>query len=181
MQWRDNPQRYGLLSMLLHWSIAVLVLALLLLGVWFAGLGNFDGNKQLARSWHQGLGLLVAVLMLVRMFWRWRSVNPQQGPRSALERQVLRKVRLFMYLLVFVACISGYLLASSGSRELDWFGLFQVAQLTRLDMAQLAQVRSLHTIAVWSLATLVALHVLATLKYQLLQKEPILQRMLGRR
>lgn len=181
MQWLDNQQRYGLVSMLLHWVMALLLFALLFLGWRLGAMGNFDPQRAALLFWHQGLGLTAALLMFTRMLWRWRSTNPRQGQRSPMEKQVLRKVRLLMYLLVFIACISGYLLVTGGNREVLWFDVLVLPQLYRLDMGQVSQIKTLHMTAVWSLAGFVCLHVLATFKYQLINKEPILQRMLGRR
>ena len=181
MQWRDNQQRYGLLRMLLHWTVALLLPLMVILGLWLTSLGRFDPALRQALFWHQGLGLLLALLMLLRALWRLASQTPQQGRRTPMERYVLRKVRLLLYLLVFVACVSGYLLATGGNRELFWFDLLRMPQLLQLGMGELEQVKAMHQASVWALCALVVLHVLAALKYQLLNKEPILQRMLGRR
>lgn len=181
MQWRDNQQRYGLLSMLLHWTVALLLPLMVILGLWLTSLGRFDPALDQALFWHQGLGLLLAALMLLRALWRLASQTPQQGKRTAMERYVLRKVRLLMYLLVFIAGASGYLLATGGSRELIWFDLVHMPQLMQLGLGDLGQVKSVHQASVWALCALVILHVMAALKYQIIHKEPILQRMFGRR
>lgn len=181
MQWRDNQQRYGLVSMLLHWGVALLLLILVWLGLRVTSLGIFDPGLEPAINLHQSLGLLLVVLMLLRLAWRSKSVAPAPLGGNQLQRYVLRKVRLLMYLLVFVAGISGYLLATGASREFAWFGLMQMPVFSKLGMAEIAQLKNLHGLAVWSLCALVVLHVAAALKVQFIDRQAMLQRMLGKR
>ena len=41
MLWRDTQERYGLISIGLHWLIAVAVTGLFVLGLWMVGLGYY--------------------------------------------------------------------------------------------------------------------------------------------
>lgn len=172
-----NPHRYDLLTRLLHWLLAVLLVAVFGLGLWLAGLGLFDGRQAAVGLWHKSLGGLAGVLMLLRLVWRWRQpALPTVG--SLAEQSLARFVQALLYMLVLLAAVSGYLLATGSGRALEWFGVLPVPVLWLLDSAALEQVKNLHVASVWALAGLTLLHLLAVLKHQLLDRHAVLRRML---
>lgn len=169
--------RYDLFTRLLHWLLAVLLVVVFGLGLWLDGLGLFDSRQALASLWHTSLGVLAGLLMLLRLFWRWRQpAAPAIGSR--LEQHLARLVQGGLYGLVLLAVCSGYLLATGSGRVLEWFGVVSVPALLSLDAAALANIRDLHGISVWLLAALSGLHLLAVLKHQLLDRQPLWKRML---
>lgn len=172
------PQfRYDFFTRLLHWLIAVLLVAVFALGLWLASLGMFDGRQASVGMWHKSLGALTGMLMLLRLFWSWRRLRvPAVG--SWLEQLLARLVQAGLYALVFLAASSGYLLATGSGRALEWFGVLQVPALFVLGSGTLDLVRQVHEIAAWLLVALIALHVLAVLKHHLLGRNPVLKRML---
>ena len=175
------PQpRHDFLTRLLHWLIALLLGVTFGLGLWLASLGLFDSRQAGVGLWHKSLGALVAVLMLLRLLWRWRlSALPAIGSR--LEQRLAQLVQGLMYVLVFVAGSSGYLLATGSGRALEWFGLLHVPSLFALGSGMLDQVKQVHEAAAWLLVALTVLHVLAVFKHQLLDGDPVLRRMLGKK
>ena len=42
MQWRNTSARYGLVSVLLHWLVALVVFGLFALGYWMVDLNYYD-------------------------------------------------------------------------------------------------------------------------------------------
>lgn len=175
-----SPQsRYDFFTRLLHWLIAVLLAVVFALGLWLAGLGLFDSRLAGVGLWHRSLGTLVGVLMLLRLLWRWRqSALPAIG--SPLEQRLAQLVQGGLYMLVVLAACSGYLLATGSGRALEWFGVLHVPPLLSLGSGTLDVVRQVHEAAAWLLVALTSLHVLAVFKHQLLDREPVLRRMLGK-
>lgn len=177
MQDHSPQPRYDLATRLLHWLIALLLVAVFALGLWLASLGLFDSRQAAAGMWHKSLGALTGILMLLRLLWRWRKPRlPAVG--SLLEQLLARLVQSGLYLLVFLAIGSGYLLATGSGRALEWFGVLKIPALLALDAGVLDQVRQIHEVAAWLLVVLTVLHVLAAFKHQLLGPEPVLRRML---
>ena len=172
--------RYDVVTRLLHWLIAVLLVAVVALGLWLSGLGLFDSRQASVGLWHKSLGLLVVVLMLLRLLWRWRR-PALVAVGSRLEQGGARLVQGLMYVLVFVAGVSGYLLATGSGRALEWFGVLHVPSLFALGSGMLDQVKQVHEAAAWLLVALTVLHVLAVFKHQLLDRDPLLQRMSGKK
>ena len=58
MQWRNTSARYGLVSVLLHWSVALVVFGLFGLGFWMVGLSYYDPWRQSAPDLHKSIGIL---------------------------------------------------------------------------------------------------------------------------
>lgn len=175
---RDNrPPGYDALTRLLHWLVALLLIIAFGLGWWLSGLGLFDSRQTEVSMWHKSLGLLVVTLTVLRMAWRWRQ-QPLPGVGSKLEQALARVVRAGLYVLVLLAAISGYLLATGSGRELDWFGVLLIPPLVELEQATLGRINDVHAVSVWLLAAVVAVHVLAVIKHQLFDRQAVLRRML---
>lgn len=178
IQWRDNQQRYGVLTVVLHWLVAVLIAVLVGLGLWMTRLGVFDPWYQTVPMLHTSLGALVAVLMLVRLLWRARASTPVAPvARSAKEALLGKLVHGVLYGNVLVVIASGYLAATGAGRAIEWFNLVSVPVLIDVSAAQVEWLKTVHAWSVWFLVGLIALHVAAVLKHQLIDKDPMLQRM----
>lgn len=169
--------RYDVVTRLLHWLIAVLLVAVFALGLWLSGLGLFDSRQASVGLWHKSLGLLVVVLMLLRLLWRWRR-PALVAVGSRLEQGGARLVQGLMYVLVCVAGGSGYLLATGSGRVLEWFGVLAIPSFVALGQGALERVHEVHITSVWLLAGLTGLHVLAVFKHQWVQRDSVLRRML---
>jgi cytochrome b561 len=177
LQWRNSSESYGLVSILLHWLVAVAMLGLFALGLWMVELTYYDPWYRQAPHLHKSIGVLLFGFMLLR--WAWRYGNPQ--PRlhgSALEIRVAVGVHRLMYVLLFLLMLSGYLISTADGRGIDVFDLFSVpATLSGLprqeDTAGL-----FHKVLAFVLVGLSAVHAGAALKHQYIDRDATLTRML---
>lgn len=176
----QTEARYALSVRLMHWLLAILLVSAFGLGVWLDSLSMFDSQQALAGFWHKSLGLLVGILMIVRwLVWLRQPPLPPLPPvGSLLEQRLAKRVQALLYLLVVVAAVSGYLLATGSGRPLNWFGLVQIPAVVVLDSGALESIREVHGVTVWALAGLTGLHVLAVLKHQIAGPVAVLKRML---
>ncbi len=60
---RNSTQGYGLVAILLHWSMAVLIIGLYLLGDWMVDLDYYHPWYLEAPDLHRGLGVVTALLL----------------------------------------------------------------------------------------------------------------------
>ena len=67
---KDHSSGFGLLSIVLHWVSALLIVVLFGLGLYMVGLSYYDPWYNRAPSLHISLGLLVLLLTLIRIVWR---------------------------------------------------------------------------------------------------------------
>ena len=180
--------RYTRTAMLLHWLVAVLIIANLAL-VWSIGLFP-DALVRPAIDAHKSIGLTVLGLALLRVLWRL-SHRPPALPRSypRLERAGANAAHLLLYLLILGLPISGYIHDSAfkdaAAHPLTLFGLVTIPRLApimALDPATKERVHafwfSVHGSLAYVLYVLLALHVLGALKHQFVDHEGEFGRML---
>ncbi len=181
MQWRNSSRRYGLVSIVLHWLVALTVFGLFALGYWMVGLDYYSPWYRRAPELHKSLGLLLLAVMLVRALWR--RFNPPPASLDSHGRVTRLASKLghgLLYLGLFGVMVSGYLISTAGGRGISVFGLFEVpATLTTIpnqeDLAGLV-----HEYLAWALVILAAVHALAALKHHFIDRDQTLMRMLGR-
>jgi cytochrome b561 len=76
MQLRNTSTRYGWVSIVIHWSVALVVFGLFALGLWMVGLDYYSLWRKDAPDLHKSIGITLFAVMLVRVVWRWISPAP---------------------------------------------------------------------------------------------------------
>lgn len=181
MQWRNSARRYGLVSILLHWGIALAVFGLFGLGLWMVGLDYYSAWYRTAPDLHKGIGILLLLAMLLRLLWRWVSPPPPAlDSYDALTRRGAALVHGLLYLGLFALMISGYLISTADGRAIGVFGWFSVPALVSGLPGQEDIAGRVHLWLAWGLVGLAVLHALAALKHHFIDRDATLSRMLGR-
>ena len=152
MQWRNSSNQYGLVSVAIHWLVAVAVFALFALGLWMTGLTYYSEWYRTAPALHKSIGVTVFVLMFLRVLWR--VLTPTPTPLSSHSPSVRLLSRLghgLLYLGVFTVLLSGYLISTADGRGVSVFGLFEIpAMLSGLpNQADIAG--AIHLYVAWGL------------------------------
>ncbi|BCQ65482.1 hypothetical protein PBOI14_72320 [Pseudomonas sp. Boi14] len=80
MQLRNSSSRYGWVSIVLHWGVALAVFGLFALGLWMVGLDYYSTWRKDAPDLHKSIGLTLFAIMLLRVLWRWVSPPPPARP-----------------------------------------------------------------------------------------------------
>ncbi|KRW61575.1 cytochrome b [Pseudomonas sp. TTU2014-080ASC] len=181
MQWSNSPSRYGLTSVLMHWSVAVVVFGLFALGYWMVGLDYYSSWYRTGPDLHKSIGLVLFALMVLRVLWRVLSPAPAAlAEHGALTRFASKLGHAFLYLGLFVVMISGYLISTADGRGIEVFGLFEIpATLTSIpDQEDVAGL--VHKFMAWTLVIFAGVHALAALKHHFIDRDRTLLRMFGR-
>lgn len=179
MRWRNAADRFGWVSIGLHWVTAVLVLGLLSVGYYMVGLDYYDPNYHRLPNLHKSTGMVLASVLLVRVGWHLWGGLPRSLPSlAAWERQLSWVTHKLLYVFLIGSILSGYLMSTAKGADVDVFGLFSVPALPALLDQQEDVAGWWHEIFVYGTAGLVALHVAGALKHHFIDRDSTLKRML---
>jgi len=170
--------RYTRTAMLLHWLIAVLILGLFGLGIYMAGL-PLSPQKLKLYSYHKWAGLTVLSLALLRVLWRITH-KPPPLPASQPQWQQLaaHAGHGLLYVLIFAAPFSGWLMSSALGFPVVWFGVLPLPDLIDKNKELGEVLKLVHRYLNYSFLAVVIGHALAAIKHQWLDKDGTLSRML---
>jgi len=176
---QSSARRYDLFSVLLHWSIAVFIIALFASGLWMVDLGYYDDWYYLAPWWHKGIGVITAALIIIRWLWALcRQTPPDIKTIPRWQHHIARLAHAMLNLAVMVLFITGYLIVTAKGDSLSVFDWFSLPALLQDESGWSDFVGNLHLWAGWFIIGLAALHALAALKHHFFDKDATLKRML---
>lgn len=173
---RNTTDSYGLVSRTLHWLLAALLLAVLVLGLVVEDMAK-GPLRAATMNWHQSLGFLVLVLVAVRLLWR--LVNPLPQPLGAgLAGRLAVLMHWVLYALMIAQPLSGWLLIQAEGHELALFGRMPLPALVAESEVLEEVMEALHG-GIWVVLATAALgHVAAALKHHFIDRDRTLTRML---
>ena len=181
MQWRNTQIRYGIVSAVLHWGVALTVFAMFGVGLYMVGLSYYDSLYNALPRWHRSVGMILFAVVLMRLIWRWISPPPPPPPsHSRMERLMAAAMHWVLYLLLLALFVSGYLISTADGRGFSLFNWFEVPALTGRIPNMEDTAGLVHEWLAWTLVVLAALHAAAALKHHLVDRDETLLRMLGR-
>ncbi|EAY62780.1 Cytochrome B561, bacterial, partial [Burkholderia cenocepacia PC184] len=175
----DAPARYAHTAIALHWLIALLIICDFALGLGDDRHSRLHADKLKYFSWHKWIGVTVFALAVVRVLWRATHVPPPlPGGTPAWQRAASHGVHMLLYVLMIVIPVTGYLYSSASNIPVVYLGIVPLPRLIDPDPALKETFKTLHVSLNYILLALVAMHVLAALKHQLLDRDGLLSRML---
>lgn len=179
----NNTQaNYGYISIFFHWLAAISIIALFALGYYMVDLTYYDEWYKTAPEIHKSIGVLLFILMVVRVIWRYKQITPLHlASHSNLERKVGKLIHSVLYFLIFIIMVSGYLISTADDRGIDVFKLFILPSFGSFIENQEDVAGLIHKWLAYVLMTLVSLHAVAALKHHFIDKDNTLNRMIGRR
>lgn len=179
-QIRNSVNRYGAVAITLHWVVAFTVVGMFALGYWMVDLDYYHEWYKQAPDIHRSVGILLFAAMVIRLLWRLANRAPAPlATHSCLEIVAAHGVHLMLYLLIFTAMISGYLISTADGSAISVFGWFDVPSATGRIRGMEDTAGIVHYWATWSVVGLASGHALAALKHHLIDKDDTLRRMLG--
>ncbi|MCF6194598.1 MAG: cytochrome b [Kangiellaceae bacterium] len=179
---KNTNQKYGWLTIALHWISAMTIVGLFSLGLWMVELGYYDAWYKTGPALHKSIGLTFFLLMIFRLFWRTMQIQPHAlSTHTPLERKAGHVMHRVLYLIIFFIMLSGYLISTADGRDILVFKTFNVPGIGSLFENQEDIAGLFHEYAAFLLIAMVILHALAALKHHFIDKDKTLTRMLGRK
>jgi len=188
---KNDSEAFGSVAKFLHWAVVLLMVGAYLL--------VYSANFLYERSsppWrlfvqaHTSVGMTIALLVLVRVYWRLSNPIPALAPGSNLEHAAAKIAHFLLYFFMVTMPITGWM-GTDKVRQYFWtFGYVPfkstpaydliVTRWLRLSWEQFdAAVDSYHELCGgWLLWILVSVHVAAALFHHYARGDTTLTRML---
>lgn len=171
-----NESRYGGVAILFHWSMALLITIVAILGLLHDSWPRATQAKWI--NIHAVIGLAVWILLMLRLAWRLSHQPPDLPPDvGELSRRTSYPVHLLMYLLLFIIPVFGIITFIWHGRVFD-FGLFRIDPHISSNRAIFHPTEDIHGYLAYALFALVGLHILAALWHHFIRRDRVLLRML---
>ena len=179
IQIRNSHLNYGLIAIVLHWVMALFVLALIASGLYMVDLDYYSEWYNLAPWWHKSIGIVVFILLLLRLIWRLNNIVPKPlTTYSAWELKLAHGVYFLFYILLLILCVSGYFISTSKGVGIDFFSWFKIPAVTKLNAFSADIVATAHEVSSYFLILIFILHFSAAIKHHFYDKDITLIRML---
>lgn len=166
-------RRYTVPAMALHWCVALGIAFLFVHG--FAMM-HIEASQRLgALNLHRSVGTVVFVLVLLRIWWRIANPPPPIA-MPPLQAWLAHYVHLLIYTLLVVNGVAGVAGWVASGDPIVFFGMNVAdARTPAPGLSRLCLVVGLTTARM--MLVVIALHVLAVIKHQWLDRDRLLERM----
>ena len=169
------PERFNLLARLLHWSMALAILAMLFIGV---GMMTSLTWRPWLLDLHQPLGIAILLLAFVRLLNRLRNGAPAlpndiprwQALAASASHWVLYAFMIFLPLL-------GWGMRSAGGWPLTMIPGVTLPGIVPVDPFWYALLRDAHGLLAWLLFAVVLMHLAAALIHAWVRRDAVFSTM----
>lgn len=176
MQIKNTQNRFGIVTIVLHWLMAVLIIVLLALGLYMTRIPISELKLKLY-GWHKELGFLVLMLVMIRITWRLSNINPSLAALPWWEVLAARAMHWAFYGFMFALPITGWLMTSAAGLPASFFGLFVFPDLVAPNQHLFSLLIEVHRWLAYGLILAFCGHTGAALKHHFIDKDDILRRM----
>lgn len=167
--------------MLLHWVLGLSLIGLLGMGLYMTGL-PFSPQRLKLYNWHKWVGVSLLALSLLRLVWRLTHRPPALPARiahtmPAWQTWAHHGTHYLLYALFFAVPLIGWAYSSAAGFPIVFLGLWQLPDFVPLSKDLAEAIKPWHQYSAYALAALIALHLAAALKHQLIDRDGLLARM----
>ena len=174
---RNSKDTYGSVAKFLHWTIAFLIIMMLIMGNIF---NEFPKEiRPDVYMFHKSTGILILALVAFRIFWRVTNLQPELP--AGYDKKIVvgaKFAHLALYALMIAIPLSGWLFASP-KYPFSFYGLFDIPHLTGPDDKNIRNLANdAHEFFANGLIALIMLHLAAAIYHHRILKDNVLTRML---
>lgn len=171
----NNPAQFALLSRILHWLMAAMLLAMLFIGVsMVASLGNYHRLVAI----HRPLGIMILILAVIRLVNRMFTTLPPFPPTMSRGEKFLASAsERLLYALMFALPLVGWGMLSAGHYPIVMCGPVHLPPILPADPTLYAVLRKAHTILAYLLFVTFLFHLCTVMFHTLIIRDRLLNRM----
>jgi cytochrome b561 len=172
---RSNTS-FNLLARVLHWLMAILLLAMLFIGIGMVSTTSPRYSQLL--SVHRSIGITILLLVAIRLINRLlRPPPPLPSDLPAWQRVAAVASHWFLYGLMIVLPLVGWSMLSAGGYPTVVFGDVHLPPILPHDVHVYAALRWAHTVLAFALFGIFLLHLGAALFHALIRQDDVLPSM----
>jgi cytochrome b561 len=166
---------FTIFSRVLHWLMAVLILAMLFIGV--AMVTSLSDYQRLV-SIHKPIGALILVLVAIRLINRvLHPAPPLPAAMPPLLKFVAHASHWLLYALMFALPLVGWGMLSAGGYPIDLVGSFHLPPILPHSSTLYAVLRPAHTVLAYLLFATFLVHLGAALAHAFIFKDGVFESM----
>lgn len=178
---KNTAQYFGLVSIILHWLMALLIIIMLALGFSIASLPaeGVDLLKGQLIFIHKELGVLVLTLVAFRLIWRLFNTVPDLSSHiPAWQKFTARSAHIGLYGFMFALPITGWCMSSAAGFSVSYFGLFNLPFIVTPNGFRAHLFLEIHKWLAYGLLATLVIHGGAALWHHFIDKDDTLKKML---
>jgi cytochrome b561 len=172
------PPAYSLTARLLHWLTAVLVLAMIPLGIVVANEWGGPIQERLYNL-HRSVGALLIPIIIVRLLYRLTHrplpLTPDIPP---IQQFAAHAVHWTLYALLVVQPFIGWIATSAYRAPMPMFGLFELPPIWPMNRPLSEQLFVVHRALGVAIAIIATVHIAAALYHHFVRRDHVLMRMI---
>ncbi|MNV28736.1 hypothetical protein D3C71_1199370 [compost metagenome] len=170
-----SPARFSLFARLLHWTMAIGIVAMLFIGVGMVA--SVSERHQWLMQIHKPLGVALLALVCIRLGTRlYKGVPALPAALPAWQRQAALASHILLYALMFAMPLIGWAMVSAGGYPV-MAGGWQLPAIAPANAALFSWLRGAHRYLAFLLFATVLLHLAAALFHGWIRRDGVLESM----
>ncbi|APG84319.1 cytochrome b561 [Sinorhizobium americanum CCGM7] len=179
---RNGENDFGIVTIVLHWTIALLVLGLMVVGFAMRRIELDPALQFSLYQRHKSLGFTALGLALLRAIWWLTERTPRPVPGlHPFEHAAARQTHRILILLGIITPLAGWAVASASTLNMPSL-YFNIIVIPHLPLQQSDSAEAFwaltHALLAYVMLALVAIHIAAAIYHQFVRGEAVLIRML---
>jgi len=163
----------------LHWLTAALMLVIISAGIWIAYFTpSNEAFKLRLYNLHESLGVIVFVLTLARLAYRWRNPPPPlPADTPATVRLAAHVTHFALYALLVLMPVIGFLATNAWGFPLSMFGVLPLPSPVDSNRPLAEWLSFLHRCGAIAIGLLITAHLVGVIYHTFIRRDGLLQRM----
>jgi cytochrome b561 len=172
----EPVQHFNVLARLLHWSMALLILLMLFIGVGMVSTVSPTYRELL--GWHRTIGIIVLVLVAIRLINRLlRGAPPLPADLPGWQRVIAEGSHILLYVLMFAVPLTGWAKLSAAAYPVIVFGAIELPPIAPHSDQLYTALLWAHAWLAYALFAVWLAHFGAALFHRLIRRDHVLQSM----
>jgi cytochrome b561 len=170
----SDSARYNRVQIILHWIIAAIVFFMIALGLYMIELpkqSELAPGEESVRAFyfllHKSMGITVAMLILLRIFWRiTHKAPPLPDTVPKWQQKAAGAAHLLLYGIMIAMPFSGYMQSMFSKYDTKFWGIV-LPRVAEADKAMRETFSQVHEILAFLFIGVIIIHIAAAIKHRL--------------